>query len=152
MNKAISISKILVVVLSALFALPAKADDSTNALTACFADSTTGKERKELAKWIFIAIAAHPEMQGMSIVSDKTRDQINRATGGLVTRLLAVDCAAQVRAASANDGSQALRAAFGFLGQLAMQELMTNDSVKASLGGFEQYLDRSKIAPALSPK
>jgi len=142
--------KALVVSFAALLALPAAAGQYTDALGACLADNTTGKERKELAKWIFMGMAAHPDMQGLSNVTATARDETDRFVGE--TRLITQNCVGQTQAAVKNEGTAALKGAFGTLGQLAMQELMTNSAVASSLSGWEKYLDHEKLGAVLSPK
>jgi hypothetical protein len=48
--------------------------------------------------------------------------------------------------------SQTFEAAFSRLGQLAMQELMTEQSVQAAMGQFEKYLDKKRLDAALIGK
>ena len=60
----------------------------------------------------------------------------------LVTRLLSVDCLAQARTAIK------LGSAFKSLGELAMQEVMNNPSVNASIGEYMKYLDQQKLRAA----
>lgn len=136
---------IAAVILAAAFASPATAGPYTDALGACLADSTTGKDRKELARWIFAAMSSHPEMRDLSALSAHGREQVFRSAGVLVTRLLSESCAQQARAAMKNEGPSSFEFAFGTLGRLAMQELMTNAEVRASVSGFERYVDRKKI-------
>ncbi|MEC5384089.1 hypothetical protein VVD49_00055 [Uliginosibacterium sp. H3] len=144
--------KALLISLVALFGYPAVAGPYTTAAGTCLTDNTTGKERKELARWIFMAMAAHPEMRDLTTASAEARDKTDQSMGKLVTRLLSENCAAQTRAAVKNEGSESLKAAFGILGQLAMQEIMSNAEVNASIGGFEKYLDKQKLESALSTK
>ena len=49
-------------------------------------------------------------------------------------------------------GAVAIQVAFQSLGQLAMQELMSNKDVAANMGAFEKYLDKDKLNKALAPK
>lgn len=46
-------------------------------------------------------------------------------------------------------GAAALESGFQMLGQLAMQELMTNPQVAGTLGSIEKYVDRTRIDAAL---
>lgn len=138
----------LLAVITALSA--AAAPTTTNALGACLADNTTGKERKELAKWMFVAMASHPELQGLSNITDSDREKTYQALGATVTKLLTQSCPEQTRSALATDAGEAFKLAFGFLGKLAMQELMTNPEVGASFSGFERYIDQQKLK-ALMP-
>lgn len=145
-------TRYLLAALAACFALPAAAGPYTNALGACLADNTSGKERKELAKWIFIAMGAHPDIQDVSSTTPALRDATDREVGAIVTRLLTSSCVDQARTAIHNEGTIALKGAFGSLGQLAMQELMTNHEVEASLSGWEKYFDHQKFESAMSAK
>src|SRR5262245_39725652 len=131
----------------ALFALagPCLAQSQTDVLARCLGDNTTGKDRKDLARWIFMAIATHPEMKDVSTASADEADRASRTMGTIVNRLLTESCRAEVQAAMRADGSQALGRAFETLGRLAMAELMTNKDVAASLGKFERYVDRARI-------
>lgn len=124
------------------------------ALTQCLADNTSGKDRKDLAKWIFLAMAAHPEMkQHASAVTTAAVDQSSRTMAALVVRLLTESCANEARAAvKSAPASQALQIAFGGLGQLAMQELMADKSVQQSMSLFERYLDTKRLAEVLAVK
>lgn len=124
---------------------PAQAGPATDALSACLADNTTGKERKDLVKWIFVSIAAHPELRELAVATPAMRDRVNQRTGVMLTRLLTDNCPEQARRAYERDGGQAFEAAFGVLGRLAMQELMTNADVNAAVSGFGKYVDKQKL-------
>ena len=147
-----NLHKILIISFAAVLALPAAAGPSSDALSACLADNTNGKERKELAKWIFAGMAAHPEMQGLSTVTAATRDESDRFMGALVTRLMTKDCFSQAQAAVQDDGTGTFKSAFGYLGRVAMQELMTNHDVETSLSGWEKYFDSKKFEAMMSAK
>ncbi|MBO9679743.1 hypothetical protein [Paenacidovorax monticola] len=130
---------------------PALAGPATEALSTCFADHTSGKDRKELAKWVFAAMASHPEIRELSQIPQAEREKIDRSVGATVTRLLTESCPQQTRQAIRSDGQSAFKASFGILGQLAMQELMSNPAVRASFGGIEHHVDQKKIDMLLSP-
>ena len=139
-------------VMACVIAFPAAAGPYTDALGACLADNTTGKDRKDLAKWIFIAMSAHPEIKGLATASTQDSEQINQAIGALLTRLLTQSCVDQARAAKQKEGGEAFKAAFTSLGQLAMQEIMSNQQVQASISGFQKYVDAKKLQAALDAK
>lgn len=140
--------------LSLGLALPAaaQAGPATERLGACLADNTSGKERKQLARWIFVAIAAHPEMKDIADPALALRQRVFRETGAMVTRLIADNCPTEARAAAQQDGAKAFETAFGVLGRLAMQELMSNPEVNAAVGGFEQFLDRQRLEATFAPQ
>lgn len=121
------------------------ADQTTNELGVCLTDSLTGKERKILAKWVVFAMSAHPEISPYVNASDQTKEEINRFVGNLLTRLLAEDCPQQTKAALDKNGAMAVQSAFELVGKVAMQELMTNPKVAASMSGFEKYLEKDRL-------
>jgi hypothetical protein len=148
--KAMKIIKPCAALLVLATAWPAMAGPSSDALSACFADHTTGKERKQLARWIFVAMAAHPDIGDLAVVAATDREASNKAVGELVTRLISQNCVEPARAAIKNDGGDALKNAFGVLGRLAMQELMTNPAVTSSLAGYERFIDKKQVEAAFS--
>lgn len=119
------------------------------ALGQCLGDNTTGKERKDLSKWMFLSMAAHPEIKPLAKASTAEFEQASRSTAAIFTRLIAESCVTEVRAAMKTGGSVALQMGFQVLGQLAMQELMTNTAVQGAISGFEQYVDRGKVNTAI---
>jgi len=125
----------------------------SNALGKYLADNTTGKDRKDLAKWIFLAMAAHPEIKQYTNATTSTgAEESSRTFGALITRLLTDSCASETRAVVKGEGSAALKLAFEKLGQLAMQELMSDRSVTESMGLFERYLDQKRFEELRSGK
>ncbi|WP_016955330.1 hypothetical protein [Catenovulum agarivorans] len=127
-------------------AAPSQGYTATQQLGTCLVDSLNGRERKDLAKWIFFAMSAHPEIMPFSKITDKDHDSSNQFVGGLITRLLTSDCPAQAKAALKESGSLAIEGAFRLVGEVAMQELMSNQNVSQTIGAFEKYLDQAKIA------
>jgi len=131
--------------LALCFAAPVHAGPYGDALTTCFANSTTGKDRTDLARWIFVAMAQHPKMAETASISLEQRESVNRAFGADYSRLMGEACAQEVRLALEKEGEGTTRAGFEFLGKLAMQELMTNPRVAASFADTEKYIDFKKI-------
>ena len=133
-------------------AVPVQAQPQADALRACLADSTTGKDRKNLAKWIFLAMAAHPDMKEHAHANAAaSADESSRGMAALVTRLLTESCVNETRAVmKGGQGAQSMQLAFQGLGQLAMQELMADKSVQDSMGLFERYLDQERFTKALA--
>lgn len=140
--------------LSLVVFMPASAiaSPSGDALGSCMADSLTGKERKQLAQWIFFAMAAHPEIKEFSKVSADAQAKTNESVGKLVTRLLTENCVEQVRAAVKEDGQAAIVGAFELVGKVAMQELMANKDVVASISGYAKFLDQEKLGAIMKAK
>lgn len=148
-----TIMKSLFFALALLLGLSGIAHAQSDALATCLADSTTGKDRKELARWIFVAMSAHPGMRDLAANSPETSEQINKTMGALVTRLLTESCPREVQAVvKGTESAQGMRSAFEALGRLAMAELTSNADVAASISKFEGYVDRPKVSAVLNPK
>lgn len=103
--------------LLATLSLSVHAQDSAQALTGCLADNTSGKDRKDLARWVFFAMAAHPEIKPyLSPAAAASDVTTNSAVAELYTRLLAENCTKQTQAAIKDGGTQAIVLAFQTLG------------------------------------
>ena len=125
-------------IVAVMLAIPtlAQAQEPIAALKTCVTDNTSGRDRKDLAKWVFFAMAAHPEMKPYADTKVAAAvDESSQKLAALVTRLLTESCVNEVRAVmKTGQGSQALRYAFESLGQLAMQELMADKTVQDTHG------------------
>ena len=130
----------------------AVAGPTTDALSACLADNTTGRDRKELARWVFVGMASHPEIRSLANVTQADRDGLDKAVASTVMRLMTESCRAEGRSALERDGSVAFQAAFAIIGKLAMQELMSNPDVNSSFSRYAKYVDQKKLTSALTNK
>ena len=139
----------LLISLAVLAPQTAMASPATEALGNCLKDNTSGKDRKELARWVFLAISAHPEIRSLSTASDATRTESSKGMAALVTRLLADNCAAQTRAVVEKDGHQGMFNSFKALGEVAMMELMSNQEVSASVSAYTQFVDKKRLEAVL---
>jgi len=140
---------LLSLAIAAVLPATATAGTAADALGICLADNTSGKERKTLARWIFISISSHPVIQDVSTVTPPVRERANREMAALVTKLLAESCPAETAHAMQSEGAQSLEAAFESLGKLAMVELMSNPDVATSIADYAKYLDDGKIEAAM---
>lgn len=140
-----NIVAILAASLFATIAPPSVAGPATDALTTCLADNTTGKDRKDMARWVFIGMSAHPEIQSLSNVTQADREAFDRKMATLVTMLMTENCTEQVKLARDKEGSNALKDAFEIIGRLAMQELMSNQNVNVAFTTFTKYVDQNKF-------
>ncbi|EOD80064.1 hypothetical protein D515_00888 [Grimontia indica] len=145
------IKKIAIAAVSAMMMLAMPAKANVDAFATCMVDSLNGKERKQLAQWVYFAIAAHPEMAPFAKVTDKDRDVSDKVMGDLVNRLLIEDCSEELVVAF-NQNPLAVNQAFEFVGKVAMQELMTNPEVMATISNYAEHLDQEKLNGLLSGK
>ena len=135
-----------------LFSTVSLADTTIEAVGTCLTDSTTGKDRKDLIKWIFVAVSKHPELSELSSVTPEVEETVNRRLGELFTRLVAQDCPTEIAAMVKTHGPSSLSQPFEVLGKVAMQELMTHPNVAASLAALDRYVDQSRLEPVLQGK
>ena len=142
-------SKAMIACLALTFTVSALANTPSDKLGTCMVDTLNGKERKSLAKWIFLAISTHPEIKAYS---KATADDINNSdkyVGKLITRMLTVDCPAELALANKSD-PLAINKAFELVGRVAMQELMSNEETMQGLTNYAKYADQEKINAILS--
>lgn len=121
-------------------------------LMQCLSESTTGKDRTDLVRWIYVQMSRHPSLTTLSQVPADVQERADRETAALLTRLLGDACASQARDTLQHEGQQALRPAFESLGRVAMQELMINTDVAAGFVNFTRYMDTQKLDAALKPQ
>lgn len=129
--------------------LPAFAGPYTDALGMKLVASTTPAEKLALVRWIFSAMALHPEVKDLASITPEKRAASNKMVGKLVTRLLTEDCAAEVRDAVKYEGPQAIGTSFQLLGQVAAREIFGHANVAAGLSEFEKSVDEKKIEAVL---
>lgn len=146
-NRLVKRSSVLFIALC--LATPAFAGTYTDAVSRCFANSTTGKDRIDLARWVFANMALHPDVVNISAITLDKREEINKAAGTLFNRLLANDCNKEIKESIKFEDQAALKVAFESLGRLAMQELTSNPSVGSGFSGLEKFVDLKKLKDAL---
>ena len=137
------LTAVLIAPISTLAASP------TEDFSVCVVDALNGKERKEFARLVFFAMAAHPEIQSFSKVTESDLDGTQKSIGEVFTRLLTVECAKELKAANDSD-PLALQKAFELVGRVAMQELMNNAAVVEAMSGFAKHADMEAIQKAIS--
>lgn len=127
--------------------------DATASLSTCVSDSTTGKERKDLARWVFFAMSSHPDLkQFTSPALDAAREGTDHAIADLFSSLITDRCHAEAAASYQAGGPASFATAFEALGRLAMMELMANPDTNATMTAFNRFLDQAKIAETLNRK
>lgn len=125
------------------------ANSSIESASTCLTDSTTGRDRKDLVKWIYLAISKHPEISSLSAITPKDEKEVNQRIGKLMTRLIADACPTEINTMVSEHGPGALSLAFEVLGKVAMQELMTDQNVNSTFSGITEYTDQKRIDQVL---
>jgi hypothetical protein len=142
-------SVVVVIVLTAIATLLHTADCSagpfTDTLSVCLVNKTSDLEKTMLVKWIFAAIALHPEVESMAAVSNDQREALNRQFASLVQSLLTQSCVTEAREAVKYEGEGALEASFNVLGQVASRELFTDPAVAEGIAAIAKYIDADAL-------
>ncbi len=97
------------------------ANEASQQLGTCLTDSLNGKERKNLAKWIFLGMSTHDAIKPYSQVLTSDFVESDKYIGLLITRLMSEDCPQKAKAAFKENGSIAIQSAIGIVGEVAMQ-------------------------------
>jgi hypothetical protein len=135
----------LVLVLGALTNVSALAGVYGDDMAKCLVRSTTEVDRTVFVRWMFAAMALHPDVESMAVISAEQRDAINRDAGALFQRLLTESCRSETQQAIKYEGAPTIQAAFTVFGQVAGRELMLNPHVSQSMAGLAKYLDQAKL-------
>ncbi len=109
-----------------------------NQLAECMIDSMNVKERRELVKWVYFGISAHPEFREYTNISNDEITSINHNTANILSRLLIDECFHEFEDLTYNGADMAN--AFGTVMEVSMKELINNRSVYDALGFFFNYL------------
>ena len=151
MKKAVAlICAVLSVV--ALSSTEAAAGPYADDLAKCLVRSTTTPEKNALIKWIFVAAALHPEVKGISSVTEAQRDELSKSTGRMVERLLSDSCKTETQDALKYEGPGVFQSAFTVLGQVASVGLFTDPGVSGYMSEFLKYVDKAKVQGTLLSK
>lgn len=115
------------------------------ALGKCIVANITAGDRKDLARWVFLSMVAHPEVRQFSNARAEAAEAAARKVGTLFTRTMRDVCANEVQEAARAEGPPVVPSAINFFTQLGVQELMTNRDVLGALSSFSQFADKEGI-------
>jgi hypothetical protein len=135
------------VVMASLYLLPTVAGAGIYAgeLSKCLVASTTDADRNNLVKWMFAAIAEHPEVKSMSKVSPEQSEALSAGTARLFERLLTKSCLKESKEAVKYEGSGAIQVGFKVLGEVAAGGLFADPAAATYTASLDSYIDRDKL-------
>lgn len=114
-------------------------------MSKCLIDATNEADRQALVIWIFSGMSAHPDVAPYVTITPAQRDGFNQKGAALMQRLLITNCRPETVAALKNEGTGAFQAAFGVLGEVAMEGLMEHEAVNRSMAGLAAAVDQEKL-------
>jgi hypothetical protein len=132
-----------------LLAPQARAGEAGEALSKCLSDATTQDDRRALVRWIFSAIAAHPDLKEFTTIDAARREQIESESAAVFERLIVKDCTAQTRLALMQEGTEGFQTAFKTLGELAMGGVVEDAQVQAGMAQLGERIDKQRVFQAL---
>lgn len=124
----------------------------TDEMSRCIVQKTTQSDKTLLIKWIFAAMSSHPDVESMSNISPKLKEDLNKQAAEMIMKLLTVRCNEECKQAVKYEGADSLKTSFELLGRVAMQGIMTDRQVKEYLSGMDKYLDKEKLQKSLNLK
>lgn len=132
-----------------LFAPRAQAGEAATRLSQCLTSAVTQDDRLALVRWIFSAMAAHPDLEGLAAIDARKREELEEAGTRVFERLIAEDCTAQSREAIVEEGTEGFGEAFKTLGEVAMEGVMQDAKVQASMSRLGERIDSKRLLKAL---
>ncbi len=128
-----------------LAAGPSGAGPYSDDLAKCMVRSSTPADRAEFVKFLFSAMAQHPDVASMANISPQQMEATLKGTGELIQRLLMQSCRSEAQQAIHYEGMQSVFFGFQFYGQAMAAELLGNPIVAAKLKDLNNYLDADKF-------
>jgi hypothetical protein len=148
------IKRVVAIVGLALSSTLAHAGPNTDALASCLVQSSSKQDRITLGRWIFSAMAAHPDVADVAKYSPEVMNKTNKEAAEVFSRLLTSSCKEKAEKAFNTEGSDmAVQQSFGALGTTAGEELFSHpDVLKAAMGmvlsldskTFEMFINTKK--------
>lgn len=128
-----------------LAAAPVQAGPYADDMAKCMVRSSTPADHAIFIRFIFTAMAQHPDVASMASVSQRQLDDTMKSTGELVQRLLLETCRSETQLAIRYEGLQTVFGAFQIFGQAMAAELFGNPAVTAKMNGMNKYMDQERF-------
>lgn len=142
--------QITTLAISAFLSSTAYAGPASEALGACFIQSTSGRDRDTLVKWLFYTMSMNPRIKDIVNSTPTEREKYTKLTASLYDRLVFVDCKQETLIAIREDGAESLVKSFKMLGEMAAVELMTDPAVAKESSELNKYVDAKKWGELVS--
>jgi hypothetical protein len=110
------------------------------ALNQCVSMHTTGADRILTARWLFVMMAASPQISDLSAVTAERKKDLDQGFARLFTRLVTKDCAGEVRPLAAANLQDAFEEVGKALGETAMNELVHGKEVDKAMGAYTDFI------------
>lgn len=135
-----------------ILATPARAAPASDALVKCLGDATGTADRRVLVRWIYSVMTVHPDLADLVAMPPERREQLEKDAGVVMERLIAHDCAAEVKTALREDGTNGFGKAFEALGTMAMTDFVAQRDVQRAAEGVGARIDQKRVLEAWKVK
>jgi hypothetical protein len=114
-------------------------------MAKCLVKAASPEDRVVFIKWLFAAIALHPDVASMATIAPQQRDEFNKRAGALFQRLLTESCRSETQQAIRYEGPAIVQYAFQVFGQAAAGDLFSSPRVAEGMKDLSKYIDQEKI-------
>ncbi|HEY3851557.1 MAG TPA: hypothetical protein VGL87_11330 [Steroidobacteraceae bacterium] len=114
-------------------------------LAKCMVRTSTPADRAEFVRFLFSAMAQHPDVSSMANISPQQMEATLKGTGELIQRLLLESCRSEAQQAIHYEGMQSVFFGFQFYGQAMAAELLGNPIVAGKMKDLNKYLDADRF-------
>jgi hypothetical protein len=128
-----------------LASAPSGAGPYADDLAKCMVRTSTPADRAEFVKFLFSAMAQHPDVSSMANIPRRQMESTVKASGELIQRLLLQSCRTETQQAIHYEGMEAVFYSYQFYGQAMAAELFGNPIVAAKMKDLNNYLDADKF-------
>lgn len=115
-------------------------------LSQCLLDSTSAKDKVALGKWSFVLLVSQAELDKITKISDKDKEDSKQAALKIYNRLIFKDCKTEYDKASI-DNSETVDNAFSLLGESATVQIASNPAVVEMYLEIFKFIDQEEIKP-----
>jgi hypothetical protein len=128
-----------------LASAPSGAGPYADDLAKCMVRTSNPADRAEFVKFLFSAMAQHPDVSSMANIPRRQMEATVKASGELIQRLLLQSCRSETQQAIRYEGMEAVFYSYQFYGQAMAAELFGNPMVAAKMKDLNNYLDADKF-------
>lgn len=123
----------------------AQAGPYSDDLGKCVVSHMSENDQKDLIRWIFGAIALHPDIKRYSNITGEQHEAMDKAAAQLIERLLTRDCVQEAKTAIKYDGNVAIQTAFELAGRVAMTNIMQAPEVTSGMQNMAKFIDQKRF-------
>lgn len=123
----------------------AQAGAASDALGKCLVQSSSGKDRTAFVQWMFVALAANPDVQPFSKATSEDQARVSKGAAAVFERLILTDCRKE-SVAAVREGGNVFSLAFEQFGRAAVGDMLSDPATAAVFTSLDKYTDRAKFA------